>query len=372
MQDIWAGEGVLFIDPHGDHAEHLIDALPRKRINETCYLDVADTENPVGFNPIAGIPRSRHALAAASVVSAFKGLWRESWGPRLEHFLFAGVAALLESPRPTLIDLSRLYTDDRFRARIVPRIQDSAIGRFWLHEFPGYDIRFRSEAVAPILNKVGQITASPTLRGILGQTSPKFELAQSMEGGGIVIANLAKGRVGEQASNLLGSLLLSHVQFLATARSDQAAGERRPFFVHVDELQSFSTEAIASLLSEARKFATHFCLANQYTTQLSDNVCAAVLGNAGTFIVFRVSPGDAELLAPEFHPLPAHELSDQSPYRAWLRRSDGDQGAIEVSLRLYGSSGTGTKVVDQSRRNFGRSRATVEQCAVAPRSRQAR
>lgn len=175
-----------------------------------------------------------------------------------------------------------------------------------------------------------------------------------MDRGRIVIANLAKGAIGEQASNLLGSLLLSHLQLLAMARSDLAAEKRRPFFVHVDELQNFSTEAIASLLSEARKFAVSFCLANQYTTQLSDNVRAAVLGNAGTLIVFRVAPADAELLAPEFHPLPAHELSDQSPYRAWLRRFDGEQRAIEVSPCLYGSGNTREKVIAQSRRNFGR------------------
>ena len=161
-----------------------------------------------------------------------------------------------------------------------------------------------------------------------------------MARGGIVIANLAKGAIGEQASNLLGSLLLSHLQLIAMARSDQAAEERRPFFVHVDELQSFATESVASLLSEARKFGVHFALANQYTTQLSELVRGAVLGNAGSLVVFRVAPADAELLAPEFHPLPAHELSDQSPYRAWLRRSDGDQRAIEVSPRLYGSTGT--------------------------------
>jgi type IV secretory pathway VirB4 component len=119
MADIAAGEGVAVIDPHGDLAEAIIDAIPPERTHQVCYLNVADTEYPVGFNPLARVPVDRRALAASGIVSAFKHLWRESWGPRLEHFLFQGVAALLESPRPTLLDLSRIYTDRSFRDRLV-------------------------------------------------------------------------------------------------------------------------------------------------------------------------------------------------------------------------------------------------------------
>jgi hypothetical protein len=166
--------------------------------------------------------------------------------------------------------------------------------------------------------------------------------------------------IGGQASNLLGSLLLSHLQLVAMARSELAPENRTPFFVHVDEFQSFSTDAFASLLSEARKFATHFSLANQYTEQLSDPVRAAVLGNAGTLMVFRVSAADAEILAPEFHPLPAHELVDQSPHRAWLRRGDGDQRTVFVSPHLFGSRKRRDRVIAQSRRNFSRPSDTIE------------
>ena len=375
MHDIFAGEGVAVIDPHGDLAEAIIDALPAERTHEVCYLNVADTEFPVGFNPIAGIPPERHALAAAGIVSAFKHLWRESWGPRLEHFLFNGVAALLASPRPTLLDLPRLYIDERFRERIVARLADPAARRFWHQEYPGYDRQFRAEAAAPILNKVGQIAASPVLRNILGQTAPKFDLDYAMNNRRILIANvappnfdkrrvlianLAKGQIGEQASNLLGSLLISHLQLIAMARSDLAPDKRVPFFVHVDEFQNFSTDTFASLLSESRKFAAHFCLANQYLEQVHPAVRAAVLGNAGTLMVFRVSSGDAELLAPEFHPLPAPELSDQQPYRAWLRRGDTDHRAIFLEPPRFSSRNRRAHVIAQSRRNFGRARTIIE------------
>jgi hypothetical protein len=367
--------GVAVIDPHGDLAEAIIDALPPERTHEVCYLNVADTEFPVGFNPLAAIPPERHALAASGIVSAFKHLWRDSWGPRLEHFLYNGVAALLASPRPTLIDLPRLYTDDKFRERVISCVQDPMIARFWRQEFPSYDRHFQVEASAPILNKVGQIAASPVLRNSLGQHTPKFDLAYAMDNRGILIANvappeleqrrvlianLAKGQVGEQASNLLGSLLLSHIQLVAMGRSRQPVEQRAPFFVHIDEYSSFTTEAFASLMSEARKFKTHFCIANQYLEQTSPNIRAAVLGNAGSLMVFRVSSNDAELLAPEFHPLPAPELADQFPFRAWLRRAEGGCRPIFLKPPLYPSRNRRPHVVAQSRRNFGRARALIE------------
>lgn len=375
MHDIYTGEGVAVIDPHGDLAEAIIDALPPERTHEVCYLNVADTEFPVGFNPLAGVPPERHALAAAGIVSTFKHLWPESWGPRLEHFLFNGVAALLSSPRPTLIDLPRLYTDERFRERIVARITDPIVARFWREEYPSYDQRFRAEAAAPILNKVGQIAASPVLRNILAQTSPKFDLTFAMNNRRILIANvappdadkrrvfianLAKGQIGEQASNLLGSLLISHLQLITMARSELASEKRAPFFVHVDEFPNFATDAFASLLSEARKFGTFFALGAQFLAQTGATVRAAVLGNVGTLMVFRVSAADAEVLAPEFHPLPPNELADQPPFRAWLRRSDTDHHAIFLEPPRYPPSRRRANIIAQSRRNFGRPRVTIE------------
>jgi hypothetical protein len=369
MHDIYAGEGVAVIDPHGDLAEAIIDALPPERTHEVCYLNVADTHYPVGFNPLAGVPPERQALAAAGIVSTFKHLWPESWGPRLEHFLFNAVAALLASPRPTLIELPRMFTDRQFRDLVVARVKDPIVGRFWRQEYPSYDQRFQAEAASPILNKIGQIAASPVLRSILGQTAPKFDLAVAMNGlrvstafparaprRGVLIANLAKGQIGEQAANLLGSLLISHLQLVTMARSELAPEKRAPFFVHVDEFPNFATDAFASLLSEARKFGTFFCLAAQFLEQTPPAVRAAVLGNAGTLMVFRVSAADAFMLAPEFDPLPAPQLAGQSPFTAWLRRIGSDSRAIFLQPSMYPSRNRRRKVISQSRRNFGRPR----------------
>jgi Type IV secretion-system coupling protein DNA-binding domain len=221
MYDIADREGVAVIDPHGDLAEAVADCIPSDRTHAVCYLDAADSDRPIGFNPLAHIAPERHALAASGIVSAFKHLWRDSWGPRLEHFMFQGVMALLALPRATLIDLPRVYTQEDFRDRAVARLRDPISARFWREEYPRYDDRYRAEAAGPILNKVGQLAASPALRAILGQHVPKFDLSYAMEHRGILIANLAKGRIGEQAANMLGSLLVSHLQLAAMGRSAQ-------------------------------------------------------------------------------------------------------------------------------------------------------
>lgn len=354
MQDIEDGEGVALIDPHGDLAEAVADCIPRHRTNEVCYIDASDTVRPVGFNPLAGIPPERQALAASGIVSAFKHLWGDSWGPRLEHFLYHGVATLIARSNSTLIELPRLFTDDDFRERAVLGVIDPITKAFWRDEFDKYDFRFRTEAIAPILNKAGQFAASPNMRLILGQRNPKFDLAYAMNNRQIVIVNLAKGKIGEQAANLLGSLLISHLQLNTMERSHLPIEDRVPFFVHVDEFQNFGTDAFASLLAEARKFATHFCLANQFTEQLSQQVRASVLGNAGSLIVFRVSGADAEILSPEFHPLPPNALADQWPFNARVRRGSAGHDPVLASSQLFAPRGRHDTVIAQSRRNFGR------------------
>ena len=324
------------------------------RIHATCYLNVADIERPVGFNPLARVPPERRALASAGIVSAFRDLFGESWGPRLEHFLFNGIAALLEQPRASLIDLPLLFTNEAFREHATARLGDRMTRRFWREEYPSYDRKYRADAAGPILNKIGQFTASPNVRAIIGQTSPKFDLGFAMANRRIVILNLAKGVIGEQATNALGSLFISHLQLLALGRSREAPENRVPFFLHVDELQSFKTDSIATLLSEARKFAVHLALANQFTDQLSDKVRAAIFGNAGSLVAYRVSGADAELLAPEFHPVTPSALASNSPFVAWMRRSSYGTYLVNAEPPIELPGGRLARVIEQSRRRFGR------------------
>ena len=202
MGDIDAGEGVTIIDPHGDLAEAIADCIPPERTNQVCYLNVADLERPVGFNPLASVPAERRALAASGIVSAFRHLWVDSWGARTEYLLYHGVRALLDTKQASLIDLPRIYTDDVFRRRVVECVSDPITRRFWEGEFAQYTSSYRLEVTAPILNKAGQFTNSPNLRLILGQTPPKFSLEHAMSNRQIVIANLSSGTIGERATNV--------------------------------------------------------------------------------------------------------------------------------------------------------------------------
>lgn len=359
MQDIDAGEGVTIIDPHGDLAEAVVDCIPAARTHQVCYLNVADTVRPVGFNPLASIAPERRALAASGIVSAFRHLWSDSWGARTEHLLYHGVRALLDMRHASLLDLPRMYTDDAFRQRALSLLEDPVTARFWTEEFAQYTASFRAEVTASILNKAGQFTTSPNLRLILGQQSPKFSLQYAMDECQIVIANLSKGTIGESATNVLGSLLVSHIQLTAMARSAIPPERRVSHFIHVDEFQSFTTDAFASIFSEARKFAAHFCLANQYTKQIPELVRAAVLGNAGSLIVFCVAAADADLLAPEFGVPPA-TLSQQPPFQAWVRRGNADFASVEAVPRLVRPHHRRREVIAQSQRHFGRRTRVID------------
>jgi energy-coupling factor transporter ATP-binding protein EcfA2 len=353
MADILAGEGVAFIDPHGDAAEYLLDRIPRRRTNQVCYLDAGESERPIGFNPLGGVPAARQAVVAAGIVAAFEHLWSESWGPRLAHYLFHGVLALIAQGSSTLIELPRLYTNAAFRGRVVRRLADPIERRFWRDEFESVDARFRGEAIAPILNKAGAFVASPQLRAMLGQARPKFSLEYAMDHRQIVIVNLASGRIGTEAANLLGSLIVSQVQMLAMARSARPPEARVAFYVHIDEFGAVTTEAFASLISEIRKFGVHLCLAAQFTAQLKPAIRSAVFGNCGTMMAFRVGAEDAEILEKEFYPLPAHVLTEQAPFEAWIKRGEEEHRPVRALPSLHRPRGVRGKVVAQSRRRYG-------------------
>ena len=261
----------------------------------------------------------------------------------------------------TLIDLPRLYTDEQFRARIVARVSDPIVAALLARGVPAATTSaIRPRPRRPFSTRSGSSPPRRRCAPFSASTRRNSILPTRWTTRGILIANLAKGQIGEQAANLLGSLLISHLQLVAMARSAQAPENRVPFFAHIDEFQSFGTDAFASLLSEARKFAAHFCLANQYIDQLDPSVRAAVLGNAGALMVFRVSGYDAMLLASEFDPLPPSELVDQAPYTAWLRRGIGHEH-VDLLPRLYEPRGRLELVRRQSRRNFGRPRDLIEQ-----------
>jgi len=302
VSDLRAGRGLGIIDPHGELAEEVLRRVPRRRVGDVIYFQPADLAYPVGYNPLGRVHPDRRHLVAAGLISVFKKVWLEFWGPRLEHILRQALLTLLEWPGSTLLDLPRLLTDREFRRRVTAGVRDPHVREFWSLEFEGYSAWLRSEAVSPILNKVGQFLASIPLRNIVGQRRNTFRLREVMDRGGILVLNLAKGRIGEDGCALLGALLATGFQLAALSRAELPAGRRRPFYLYVDEVHNFLTLSFADMLSEARKYGLHLVLAHQYIAQLDERLRAAILGNAGTVIAFRVGPEDAALLAREFRP----------------------------------------------------------------------
>src|SRR5437588_3570103 len=310
IQHVALGHGVGLIDPHGDLAEELLHHIPPKRADHLVYFKPGDIEFPVGLNVLANVaPDDRH-LVASGIVSAFKGIWRDSWGPRLEYILYNAVAALLDCRNATLLGVSRMLTDDAYRAKVIRQIKDPFIKAFWAEEYENYDERFKREAIAPIQNKIGQFLLNPVVRNILGQVKTKVSIPFIMDNGRLFIANLSKGKLGHEKANLLGSLLTTQFQLGAMARANRPEDQRNDFYLFIDEFQNFSTDAFAPILAEARKYRSCLILSHQYIDQLPLPIRQAVFGNVGTLISFRVGYADAETLEKEFgHTFPASTIA---------------------------------------------------------------
>ncbi len=318
--DIQAGRGCALVDPHGDLADSVLDAIPSHRTNDVVLFDAGDRDYPLSFNLLACPDPHQRPLVASGIVSAFKKLYGDSWGPRLEHILRNGLLALLELPGTSLLSLQRLLSDTPYRKTLTARIADPVVRAFWQDEFAHWKPQFRAEAVAPIQNKVGQFLSQPILRAIIGQSRSTLDLRRVMDEGRILIVNLSKGKIGDDSSALLGSLLVTGIQLAAMSRAEVPESQRRDFFLYVDEFQNFATESFATILSEARKYRLSLTLANQYLAQMDEQTMAAVFGNVGSLLVFQVGAADAEPLAEQLAgDVTPKDLIALPRYTAYLR-----------------------------------------------------
>src|SRR5580704_11324232 len=297
-QDLASGEGIALLDPHGDLAEAVLTRVPRARTNDLVYLNPADLDRPFGFNPLAQVRDDLKPIVADGIVSAFRHVWADSWGHRLDYILINAVRALLDVPGGTLLMLPRLLIDERFRSQLIKEhVSDPVVRSFWLNQYAAYNDSFRTEAISPIENKIGRVLIEPRLRNMLAQPKSTITLRRLMDEGAIVICNLSKGGLGESTARLLGALLTTAFAQAALSRADTPAAHRRTFHLYADEFQSFATESFALILSEARKYGLTLTIAHQYLDQLPDDLRAAVFGNVGSIIACRVGASDAPILA---------------------------------------------------------------------------
>ncbi len=370
VQDIEAGRGVGFIDPHGDTAERLLDSVPSTRPHDVLYFDPSDTANPISFNILRECIPEKRPLMISGLVGTFKKMFGDSWGWRLEYILANSIAALAEHPEATLLDVPDLLVNEDYRARIVERVTDIVVRRFWLREFAGWSENYQREAVGAVQNKVGALLRNPILRNILGQPTAKFDLRYVMDNRQIFIANLAKGKIGEDEARLLGSLLVTKFQLAAMSRADIPEEERVDFGLVIDEAHNFLTPAFASILSEARKYRLCLMLAHQYVDQLKDKasqdqVFNAVFGNIGTLVAFRPGAADAEFLAKEFAPqIGEQDFLDLPRYHFYIKLMiDGltePPFMAETLPPIAPAHGRSQEIKNFSRQRFTKSQDDVE------------
>lgn len=303
IQDLRLNHGVALLDPHGDLVEDILNFIPKTRTNEVVYFNPADSKHPVAINILEAKGDEEKQLVASSLISVFRHMWKDFWGPRLEHILYNCVLALMDTPGQTLLGVYRMLVDDTFRKSIVANIKDPIVKMFWVEDYENYDSRFRKEIISPVQNKVGQLLTSPQMRNIVGQSKSSVDFGFVMDQKRILLANLSKGKLGEDKSNLLGSTIVTKMYLAALERQNIPESQRRDFYLYIDEFQNFSTDIFPSILSEARKYRLNLNLAHQYLYQLPDSIKHAVFGNIGTIISFRVGSYDAKELAEEMKPI---------------------------------------------------------------------
>ncbi len=302
-QDIAYGYGVCLIDPHGDVIDNLLDFVPEERIGDIVIIDPSDSQHPVSFNPLANVdPDFKHQLAQ-DLIEVMQKQFGANWTPRLEHVFRFSVLALLDYPHATMRGMISLLTDRNYRQKVIEYIEDDMVRRFWAIEFADWSEKFDTDAIIPLVNKLGQFLSNPLLRNIFGQKGNKIDIDRLMNEKKIIFINLSKGRLGEENSSFFGSMFLTKIKQAGMARARQRPEEREDFYLYVDEFQNVVTDTFENLLTESRKYGLCVTMAHQYFGQLTPRIQAAALGNSGTIIVFRVGGEDAVKLKPEMSPV---------------------------------------------------------------------
>jgi len=303
IQDIDTGRGCCLIDPHGDLARRIASKTPEHRKTDLIYLNVPEVHQVYGYNPLRYVRADKRSLAASGVLEVFKKMWGDSWGVRMEHILRNTILTLLEIPDSNLSDILRLFVDDAYRKRCVSKLENSQVKYFWEKEYSKWSYPFRQNAIAPIQNKVGAFLTDPNVRRILVEPEQDLSFRQIMDDRKILLVNLSKGQIGEDAAGLLGGMLVTTIGLAAYSRADIAEHKRTPFHLYMDEFQNFTTLSVVNMASELRKFGCALVLVNQYLSQLEPEIRESVIGNCGTLISFRIGAHDAAYIAKEFAPI---------------------------------------------------------------------
>lgn len=350
-QDLVAGRGLALIDPHGDLFDEALLRVPRWRANEVALVVPEELAHPTSFNVFRQVASGQgRVLLASHLVTLLKSQWSEFWGPRLEYLLRNAALAVSEHPQASLLLLHRFASDASARERLVSRVQDPVVRRFWQVEFGAYKGALQEEMLSSVRNKLGAFVSSPFTRGVAESVRSRLNLRDLIEAGGVLLARLPSGQIGQDNARLLGGLLITCTALAAMSRTPGA----RPFFLYVDEFQNFMSESLPTILSEARKFGLGLVLANQYLDQLTQSLRMGVLGNVGSLIAFRLGSIDARALEGEFAPsFEAEDLAWLPVHEAAVRLLVSGRALTPFSARML----PGTPAPPQAAKTAGRIRA---------------
>lgn len=316
LQDVRDGRGACLLDPHGDLIEDILKEIPENRKEDVLYFNIPDKALTLRYNPFKRVSYEKRSLVASGIMEVFKKLWSDAWGVKLEHILRYSILTLLDQPKATIADIPKLLLDRPFRTAAMKSVENESVKDFWKKEFPHYN----QYDLLPVLNKVGGMLAHPVIKRVLIENPDEVSLRKAMDERKIILVNLAKGHIGQDASHILGALFISSLSSAAFSRVDTEEEQRIPFMLYMDEFHNFTTLSLVNMFSELRKFKVGLILAHQYFYQLEDEIRQAILGNAGTVISFRVGTEDAQFLAKEMYPVfKLEDFINLSNYHIYLK-----------------------------------------------------
>ena len=340
IQDIRNGQGVCFIDPHGDAVEDLLNLIPPERAEDVIYFNPSDSERPIGLNLLEANTEDQKHFAATAVINMMYKLFDPYKtgivGPRFEHAVRNAMLTAMSDEGSTFVEVMRILTDSRYVQELLPKVTDPIVRRYWTDQIAQTSDFHKSEVLDYITSKFGRFVTNRMIRNIIGQSESSFSLRRVMDEGKILFINLSKGTIGEENSSFLGLILVPRILMAAMSRTDVPKEQRRPFYLYVDEFQNFATPDFAVILSEARKYALALCVANQFIGQVEEEVKNAVFGNVGTIVSFRIGTTDANYLQHEFAPVFAEEdLLNIEKYHVYIKTTVNNEPVPPFSMDLF-------------------------------------
>ncbi len=372
LQDIRSGHGVCFIDPHGDSIDWLLERIPQDRLQDVILFDPSDTDFPFGLNLLEARDEFEKDFLVNECIQIFYKLFDPEKtgliGPQFEHWLRNAALTVMTGPEGgSILEIPKLFVDPEFEKMKRSHLTDPLVIDFWTKQMAKTSGFHKSEMLNYFMSKFGPFINSSLMRNIMGQHLNSFEFDEIMDKKSILLVNLSKGKIGEMNAHMLGLILISRLQAAVMKRANRGSTTRTPFYLYVDEFQNFTTDTFASLLSESRKYGLGMHLANQYLSQLPDQIRDSLFGNVGTLVAFEVGIEDARILSREFAPIHDSDLIGLPRFNFYIKlmidgkTSEAFSGVTLPPETISRGSSMKEKVVTLNRLSYGWPRLVVEE-----------